>query len=172
MPTQSPNLAAAQPTVVSVRMTSSLVMSWAKDPIPRCASCLLNTTLSHRPPCLHAAHHRSCMAHTAQRDKNMRSKCSTRVTSSATTSSIPPLQRKIPSSGLALAIQALCVCIGHFRMNGVSVSMPLLLLSCLSRVHSLGGYYQTGPGQFCQLRVDPAVSVVDFATMQVSWACP
>ena len=66
--------------------------------------------------------HRSCMAHTVRRGKNTRSKCSTRVTSSATTSSIPPSQRKTLSSALALVTQVSSACTGHFRMNGVSVS--------------------------------------------------
>src|SRR6266850_1291951 len=61
------------------------------------------------------------MAYTTQRDKNTRSKYSTKVTSSATTSSIPLSQRKTLSSALALDIRASCACIGHFRMIGVSV---------------------------------------------------
>src|SRR6267154_4409770 len=39
-PTQSPSLAAARPMVVSVQTTSSSAISWVKDPIPPCASCL------------------------------------------------------------------------------------------------------------------------------------
>jgi hypothetical protein len=57
----------------------------------------------------------------------MRSRCLTRVTSSATINSIPLSQRKIPSFASARVIRASCACIGRFRMIGVSVSQPFHL---------------------------------------------
>jgi hypothetical protein len=100
------------------------------------------------------------MAFTVQRDKNTRSKSSTRVTSSATTSSIPPSQRKILSSALALAIQVSCACIGHFRTIGVSVSCRSLFSSRLSKedeayVDCPPVASEEGRGHLCWQRVIP-----------------
>ncbi len=176
-PTQSPSPAAARRMAVSVRRTLSLAISLARDPIPPCAPCLLTPAPSALLLADTRHNHRSCMAFTVQRDKNTRSKCSTRVTSSATTSSVPPSQRKILSSALALAIQVSCACIGHFRTIGVSVSCCSLLSSRLSKEEAYVDCPpvtpEEGRGHLCWQRVIPqSVSSIDSATTQPPLASP
>lgn len=107
--------------VVSAQTISSSVTSLVKDLTQPFAS-FLCSFLHIALPCLRATDRRCYTVRTVQLDKNMPSRCSTKVTSSATTSSTPLSPRKIPSFALALAIRALCVYTGLSKMIGVFVS--------------------------------------------------